>query len=169
MPKDTGVVPLSFGGRRCRVRGRASAGGEVVHDSLVGELGERVEANTRIEPPTALSRYATSGDIPARGGAAFTPRSATRSCWRPRTLLRLCFAKLLALLVGEPDGAGPCGATLATAFSSDLRSVDTLRSSLRSPNLTASRQAHLGEGAVMTKNVAPRTLVASVPVRTIKG
>ena len=34
------------GGRRCRVRGRASAGGEVVHDSLVGELGERVEANT---------------------------------------------------------------------------------------------------------------------------
>ena len=69
MPKDTGVVPLSFGGRRCCVRGRASAGGEVVHDSLVGELGERVEANTRIEPPTALSRYATSGDIPARGGS----------------------------------------------------------------------------------------------------
>ena len=33
------------GGRRNRVRGRASAGGEVVHDSLVGELGERVEAN----------------------------------------------------------------------------------------------------------------------------
>ena len=33
-------------GRRSRVRGRASAGGEVVHDSLVGELGERVEANT---------------------------------------------------------------------------------------------------------------------------
>ena len=41
MPKDTGVVPLSFGGLRCRVRGRASASGEVVHDSLGGELGER--------------------------------------------------------------------------------------------------------------------------------
>ena len=34
------------GERRNRVRGCASAGGEVVHDSLVGELGERVEANT---------------------------------------------------------------------------------------------------------------------------
>ena len=32
--------------RWSRVRGRASAGGDVVHDSLVGELGERVEANT---------------------------------------------------------------------------------------------------------------------------
>lgn len=31
--------------RWSRVRGRASAGGDVVHDSLVGELGERVEAN----------------------------------------------------------------------------------------------------------------------------
>ena len=43
--RATGASTLG-GGRRCRVRGRASAGGEVVHDSLVGELGERVEANT---------------------------------------------------------------------------------------------------------------------------
>ena len=42
----TGASTLE-GGRRCRVRGRSSAGGEVVHDSLVGELGERVEANTQ--------------------------------------------------------------------------------------------------------------------------
>ena len=39
--------------------------------------------------------------------------------------------------------AGPCGTTLATAFGSDHWSVDMLRSSLRSPNLTTSSQAHL--------------------------
>ena len=43
--KAAGASTLG-GGRRNRVRGRASAGGEVVHDSLVGEPGERVEANT---------------------------------------------------------------------------------------------------------------------------
>ena len=60
-------MPLHSGNAR-GVRSGSAAGGEVVHDSLVGELGERVEANIRIEPPTALSRYAPSGDIPVRGG-----------------------------------------------------------------------------------------------------
>ena len=60
--------------------------------------------------------------------------------------------------------AGPCGTTLATAFGSDLRSVDTLRSSLRSPNPMPSARAHQRYAYEYTqvKNVPHRILIAIV-------
>ena len=53
--------------------------------------------------------------------------------------------------------------TLATAFGSDLRSVDTLRSSLRSPNPMPSARAHqrYACGHTQVKNIPHRILTAT--------
>ena len=131
----------------------------------------------RPTPDLLAPRIAPASRLTSFGGyqPAVCGHPAGMILTRARTLLRPCFARLLAALVGGPDGfdAGAFHARPLRRQSKSRRArkralvrqsalrplrfaptigspsrgaLRLLRSSLRSPNLIASRQAHLASG-----------------------